>query len=110
MKEKLRRNISNPDDWVPCDKVKDLSTHHKEQIGDTLGYACQFWAKHLVEVSNNSQGIGEVHRAIDEFFPTCFLLWIEALSLMGILDSGVYALKTVQQWYLLVSCGWGVHL
>ena len=27
---------------------------------------------------------------------------------MGILDVGVYALKNVQQWYMLVSCIWNI--
>jgi len=104
MKEKLKKNISNLDDYSSLDKVEDLSTCCKVQIGDALGYACQFWAKHLVGVPNSGHGAEEVHKAIDEFFPTNFLLWIEVLSLMGILDAGVYALNNVQQWYMLVSC------
>ena len=110
MKGRLKKNICNLDDCASLDKIKDLSTYHKVQIGEALEYACQFWAKHLVEVPHSGQGVGEVHKAIDEFFPTCFLFWIEVLSLMGILDSGVYALKNIQQWYLLVSCKWSIHL
>jgi len=106
MKERLKKNICNLDDYASLDNVEDLSTHCKVQIGDALGYACQFWAKHLVGVSNSGHCVEEVHKAIDEFFPNHFLLWIEVLSLMGILDAGVYALKNVQQWYMLVSCEW----
>jgi len=106
MKERLKKNICNLDDYASLDKVEGLSTHCKVQIGDALGYACQFWAKHLVEVPHSGHGAEEVHKAIDEFFPTHFLLWVEVLSLMGILDVGVYALKNVQQWYLLVSYEW----
>ena len=41
---------------------------------------------------------------IDEFFTTCLLFWIEALSLTRHLNLGVYALHDVDQWYLSVSC------
>ena len=103
MKERLKRNICNLYDYASLDKVNDLSTHRKSQIGDALEYACQFWAKHLVEVPNSGHGFGEAHKAIDEFFQTCLLSWIEVLSLMGILDVGVYALKNIEEWYMLVS-------
>jgi len=104
MKERLKKNICNLEDYTSLDNIEDLSTYCKVQIGDALGYACQFWAKHLAEVPNSGQGVEEVHIAIHEFFPTYFLLWIEVLSLMGALDVGVYALKNVEQWYTLVSC------
>ena len=103
MKERLKKNICNLENYVSLDKVEGLPIRCQTQIGDALGYACQFWAKHLVEVSNNGPSIGEVHKAINEFFITHLLFWIEVLSLMGILDVGVYALKNVQQWYLSVS-------
>ena len=74
MKEKLMKNICNLDDYASLDKVEDLPTHCKAGIGDALGYACQFWARHLAEVPNSGHGVEEVHNAIDEFFPNCFLL------------------------------------
>jgi len=92
------------DTYSSLDKVKDLPTKHQVHIDDALEYACKFWAKHLVEVPPIGHGVEEVHKAINEFFPTCLLLWIEALSLMKILDVGVYALSNVQQWYTQVSC------
>ena len=109
MKGRLKKNICNLDDHASLDTVEDLPSRSKAQIGDALGYACQFWAKHLLEVSSHGHGVEEVHGAINEFFPTCFLLWIEVLSLMKILDVGVYALKNIQQWYKLVSCIHSIH-
>jgi hypothetical protein len=103
MREKLRRNICNLDDYTVLSEVKDLSTHLKTHIGDALGYACQFWTRHLVEIPSGSPDVGEVCKAIDGFFTTCFLFWIEVLSLTGNLNVGVYALNNVQQWYMLVS-------
>jgi len=109
MKERLKKNICNLDDYASLDKVKDLPTYCKVHIGDTLAYACQFWAKHLTGVPNSGHSVEEVHKAIDEFFPTYFLPWIEVLSLMGILDVGIYALKNVEQWYASVSNVWSTH-
>ena len=103
MKERLKRNICNLGDYASLNKVEDLPIRCQIHIGDALGYACQFWAKHLAEVPSNGPGVGEVHKAINEFFITHLLYWVEVLSLMGILDVGVYTLKNIQQWYLLVS-------
>ena len=108
MKERLKKNICDLDDYASLNKVEGLHVCCQTQIGDALGYACQFWAKHLVEVPSNGPGVGEVHKAINEFFITHLLYWIEVLSLMGILDVGVYALKNIQQWYLSVSHPWSI--
>ena len=104
MKERLKRNICNLDDYTPLDKVEDLPTRRKAQIGDALEYACQFWTKHLVEIPNNSHNIKRVCKAVEEFFTTHFLFWIEVLIIMGRLDIGVYAINNIQQWYISVSC------
>jgi hypothetical protein len=109
MKERLRRNICDLDGYDSHNKSKDLTTHQKVHIGDALGYACRFWTGHLVEIPNNSHNIGEIHEAIDRFFTTQLLYWIEVLSLMGNLDAGVHAIKDVHKWCTLVSCGLSVH-
>ena len=54
-------------------------------------------------VPSNSHNIKEIHMAIDEFFTTCLLFWIEALAIMGSLDVSIYAVNNVQQWYISVS-------
>ena len=104
MKEKLKKNICNLDDYTSLDKVNNLPTYRKAHIGDALEYACQFWTRHLVEIPNSGHDVEVVHKAINGFFPTCLLHWIEILSIMKILDVGVYALKSIQQWYISVSC------
>ena len=105
MKEKLKKNICNLDDYVILKKVGDISTRQKEHIGNALEYACQFWTKHLAGVSSSSHNVKEVCRVIDEFFTTSLLFWIEVLAIMGSLDISVYAIHDVQQWYISVSCG-----
>jgi hypothetical protein len=57
-----------------------------------------------VEIPSSSHDeLEEIYKAIDGFFETCLLSWIEVLSLTGNLNVGVYALNDVQQWYMLVS-------
>jgi len=106
MRKRLKRNICGLDDYTTLSEVKDLPVRQKECIGDALEYACCFWTKHLLGIPGSSPGVEEVQGAIDEFFPTCLLFWIEALILMGKLDIGVFALNDIQQWYTLVSCMW----
>ena len=103
MKERLKRNICNLDDHVVLSDVEDLSTHYKDHIGDALEYACCFWTKHLLGIPDSSFDFGEVQRAIDHFFTTHLLHWIEVLVLTRNLGTGVYALNDIEQWSASVS-------
>ena len=103
MKERLRRNICTLDDYTVLSEVKDLSTQRKDYIGDVLGYACQFWTKHLLGVPGDSPRVEEVKRGMDQFFTTHLLQWIEVLILMGNLGVGVHAMNEVEQWLTSVS-------
>ena len=103
LREKLKRNICNLDDYAILSEVNDLPTQKKVHIGDALKYACQFWTKHLLGVPSDSPFIQEVQRAIDQFFTTHFLHWIEVLALVGNLDVGVHAINDIEQWYTRVS-------
>ena len=100
----MKKNICKLDDYTILSEVDDLPVCQKDYIGDALEYACHFWTKHLLEVPSNSSHVKEVQEEIDKFFTTCFLYWIEVLSLTGNLNVGVYAFKNIQQWYMLVSC------
>jgi hypothetical protein len=104
MRERLKRNICNLEDRTILSEVEDLPTYRKTYIGDALEYACQFWTKHLAEIPGNNHDVEEIYKAIDGFFTTCLLSWIEVLSLTKNLSIGVYAINDVQQWYMSVSC------
>ena len=108
MGERLKRNICGLDDFILLTEVNDLPAQHKTHIGDALEYACQFWTRHLVEILSSSHD-EEIHKAIDKFFTTQLLYWVEVLCLMGNLDIGVYAINDVHEWYMLVSCGLSAH-
>ena len=103
MKERLKKNICDLDDYAILSEVRDISTRRRAYIGDTLEYACCFWAIHLVRTTSSSPDAAEVQEAIDAFFPTCFLFWIEVLSLLGKLEVGMYALSNIEKWYTSVS-------
>ena len=102
MEQKLRRNICGLDE-IPLDKVDDLSDCRKEHIGDALEYACQFWTKHLVKSPSSGSSAEEVQKEIKKFFTTHLLHWIEVLIVMKSLDSSVYSLNDIKQWYTLVG-------
>ena len=104
MNGRLKKNICELDDHVALSEVDDLDARRGSYIGDTLEYACCFWTKHLVEIATSGPDVGKVYEAVDKFFTTHFLFWVEALVLMKDLDIGVYALNDIQQWYALVSC------
>ena len=104
MKKRLRKNICNLDDHAVLSRVEDLPTHRKSYIGNALGYACRFWTRHLLNTPSSGKDAEEVQKAIDEFFTTYLLFWIEVLAIMGNLDTGVHAINEVQQWYISVSC------
>ena len=103
MKEKLKRNICDLDDYAILSEVEGFSAQKKDHIGDALEYACKFWTKHLLGTPSNSPCVQEVQRAIDQFFTKHFLHWIEVLVLVGNLDIGVYAINDIEKWYAQVS-------
>ena len=110
MGERLTKNICKLDDYAVLSEVEDLLACQKDNIGDALEYACCFWTKHLLEVHGSSSHVEEVQKEIDKFFTTCLLYWIEVLSLTGNLNTDVYALNDIQQWYTLVSYIYGIYL
>ena len=103
MMERLKRNICNLGDHAVLSEVQDLSTLRENHIGDALGYACQFWAKHLLGIPGSSPCVQEVQEAIDQFFTQHLLHWMEVLVLVENLYIGIYALKDIEQWCTGVS-------
>ena len=103
MKERLKRNICSLDDHTTLSEVKDLPFRKKQSIGDALQYASSFWTKHLLGVSRSSSVVQEIEKAINEFFTTSLLYWIEVLVLTGNLGIGVNAMNDVEQWCTAVS-------
>jgi len=103
MKKRLKRNICKLDDHVVLSKTEDLPTLRATCISNTLKYACQFWANHLAKIPGDIDGIEDVQKAIEDFFTTGFLFWVEVLILTENLGIGIHALHNIEQWYTLVS-------
>ena len=103
MEKRLKRNICGLDDYADLSSANDISAHRKEHIGDALEYACEFWTKHLVQSPSNGSNVGKMQPAIEKFFTTHLLFWIEVLIIMGNLDVCVHSINDIQQWYTLVS-------
>ena len=101
--ERLKRNICNLEDYADLRDINDLSTLRKQYIGDALEYACQFWAKHLAKSPSNGPNAEKLQKAIEKFFTTHLLFWIEALIIMENLDISVHSINDVKQWYISVS-------
>ena len=109
MKERLKKNICRLDDYVFLSEVEDLPVRKRDYIGDALEYACHFWASHLGRSASSGPGVKGVLKAVDEFFTTHFLFWVEVLILTGNLDVGVHALNDIHQWYMLVCYVYGIY-
>ena len=103
MEERLKGRICDLDDHANISDANDLSGCRKEYIGEALGYACQFWTRHLMRSPSSGPDVEKVQKAIDKFFTTHLLFWIEVLIIMGNLDASVYSINDIQQWYTLVS-------
>jgi len=103
MKKRLKRNICKLDDDVILSRIEDLPTLRATHIGKTLEYACQFWTNHLSKIPGNSDCGEDIQKAIEDFFTTGFLFWVEVLILTGNLEISVHALHDIEQWYMLVS-------
>ena len=103
MERGLKKNICNLDDYAVLNEVRDLSICKKDYIGDALGYACQFWTRHLLEIPSSTPHAEEVQKAIDKFFTVHLLHWVEVLALIGNLSVSVEVMNDIEQWYNLVS-------
>jgi hypothetical protein len=108
MEERLKKNICNLDDYTALDEVEDLPQRRTVCVGEALEYVCCFWTKHLLKTPSSGISVEKVEKAINKFFTTCLLFWIEVLSLLGSLKIAVYALNDIRQWCTLVSCMCGI--
>jgi hypothetical protein len=96
MEGKLKKNICDLDDYASLEKVEDLPARREAQIGDALEYACRFWTRHLAKTPSSGRDAEEVRTAIDEFFTTRLLFWIEVLVVMGSLDISFHAVNDIR--------------
>jgi hypothetical protein len=67
---------------ISNDEVTDLPSRTATFIPAHLVYSCYFWADHLQATSNQEANFTIMQPYIKGFLHTCFLYWLEVLSLM----------------------------
>jgi len=101
MRSKLKKNICN----LPQFSMNKASapSHRRRGIGESLEYACRFWAQHLAASSRFLASFAdrkEIISCLHEFFEHKVIFWFEVLSLTENLHSSVYSLRDARTWVL----------
>ena len=93
MINQLRFNICKLEDSRLANAdVEDLESRIKLHISDSLWYSCRYWSNHLCFTPNN--GDRDVMGSMKEFFEGLYpVLWIEVLSIMGMVPIGAPSLR-----------------
>ena len=95
MKSGLCFNICNlPSSFLLDSEVPNLQVEDK--ICDSLKYACQYWAKHMVQATPSEHKALQAHVA--DFLQTHILFWIEAMNLLQMSSQCAHMLLEVRDW------------
>ena len=97
MRQELKFNICGLESsYLRNDKVKDLAQRIETRIGDSLLYACRFWAAHLQDVMANGYDRNALIGELQGFFYNGLLFWLEVMSLTGEVIAANILLLTVE--------------
>jgi hypothetical protein len=95
----LRFNICNlPSSFLLDSEVPGLQVEDK--ISDSLRYACQYWAGHMVQATSTGSEILQAH--VEDFLNTHVLFWIEAMNLLQMSSQCAHMLLKVHDCILKV--------
>jgi hypothetical protein len=95
----LHFNICDlPSSFLLDSEVPNLQV--KKKISETLKYACQYWAQHMVKATPSEHKALQGH--IVNFLHTCVLFWIEAMNLLKVTSQCARMLQGVHKWILKV--------
>ena len=96
MNESLKQDICRiQDPSVLNSEVEDLDTRSNRFLLLQLCYACKYWIPHLREAAKPDDGL--LHE-LKTFCQEHLLHWVEALSLLGKVSSGVAELAVATKW------------
>ena len=103
MVEQLCFNICKLEDsQLTNDDVKDLPSRIKENISHTLQYSSLYWSNHLCFTSDTNDR--HVWESLRKFFEGPHVLfWIEVLSVLGMLGTGIASVRRVTLTFVKVS-------
>ena len=99
MRQLLKRNICGIEDesMINVD-IPDLEAKLKMNFTDNLRYACRFWAYHM---SHAPEDDGEIFKLVESFFFNDVRKWVEALSLLCVMDDINEALELSRAWIMV---------
>ncbi|KAG6329565.1 hypothetical protein ID866_9524 [Astraeus odoratus] len=80
--------------YLKNSQVQDLDGRIKKNIPSHLSYACQFWVGHVKERKFHY----ELGKEVEAFFDEKLLFWMEALSLLRVLNIAASSLSGIAQW------------
>ena len=93
MNRSLKYNICEvPKELTVSRRETTNSPDNSKKISEVLKYACIYWASHFSEAQLSGDDIID---ALDTFLHKHFLHWIECLSELGELQTGIPSLKSV---------------
>jgi len=85
------------DSRLANEDIKDLPSRITKNIPDCLQYSCLHWSNHLCFVPDNNDQ--QVWDSLEKFFEgSSPLLWIEALSILGMVPMGAPSIRNVITW------------
>ena len=94
MTKTLKRDVGNMEDPLNLSLGDNRRRKQDAHISGALQYACRYWASHLLLGPSNSDLLNTLHK----FGFTSILYWVEALSLIGALDSAQASLQRASEW------------
>ena len=97
MFKQLRFNICKlADSRLANAEVKDLQSRIEQNISDPLQYSSLYWSNHICFSPDNINRDPRMLGKLKEFFEGLYpLLWIEVLSIMGMVPVGAPSLRRV---------------
>jgi hypothetical protein len=95
MKRGLKFNICHlKSSYVRNNDIPDLASRVKEYIPLHVSYSCQFWVKHLEEITFDTKILDRVKY----FMSNQFLVWLEVLSLTKLVNVASSMLLRLIDW------------
>ena len=98
MINQLRFNICKLEDSRLANAdVQNLELRIKQNISDSLQYSSRYWSDHLcfTPYHEDSRALGSLKEFFEGVYP---LLWIEVLSIIGMVPTGAPSLRRVISW------------
>ena len=95
MDDGLERNLLSLPEYSLNSEVGDLQTRIDDRISLGLQYACRSWHNHFIKIRG---GIAGVIPHLRMFLEEKFLMWLEVLSVLGVVGSASVTLDKLMFW------------